>query len=93
MKSDDESLQQISMNPGRIKLKALRSGHHDYIRLQTLQQDLQWHICMSTRMDWTWAYCNFLRLHAFQTFSASHTIPFLFTALAPLTSQCFKYFK
>jgi len=41
-----------SMNPERVNLKALRSGYHDHIQLQTLQQDLQdIFVCPSTCIE------------------------------------------
>ena len=77
-----------SMNPERMKLKALRSGYHDYIQLQTLQQDLQWHICMlyvciGPIMTFS------VYMHFFQTFSASHlpfSLPLLLHSLLNVSS-------
>lgn len=81
-----------SMNPERVKLKALRSGYHDYIQLQTLQQDLQdIFVCPTACIEPI--VTSSVHMRFFQTFSTSYTPPFLLTTLTPLTSQCFKYFK
>jgi len=45
----------------------------------------------ATCMHWT--HHDFLRLYAFFSNFLGVTPPFLLTTLAPLASQCFKYFK